>query len=58
MACKLGSCPEAESDAESFDMGNDINDISVVLPPEQLQEDESLRQEMEMDRLLWARSLG
>ncbi|CAE7251611.1 unnamed protein product, partial [Symbiodinium microadriaticum] len=55
VSCKLGSCQDSESDADSFDLGEDINDTSVVLPPEQLQEDESLRQEMEMDRLLWAR---
>ena len=58
VACKLGSCPTEESDAESSDVGDDVNDVSVVLPPEQLQEDESLRQEMEMDRLLWTRSVG
>ncbi|CAE7749170.1 unnamed protein product [Symbiodinium sp. CCMP2456] len=55
LECNLGSRPQAESDAESLDTGDDINDVAVVLPPEQMQEDESLVQEMEMDRLLWTK---
>ncbi|CAE7762068.1 hypothetical protein AK812_SmicGene34281 [Symbiodinium microadriaticum] len=47
-----------KSDDESDDADDDHNDAAVILPPEQLQLDADLKQEMEMDRELWNKHVG
>ena len=42
-----------DSDDESAPAADDHNDVAVILPPEQMQLDAALKQEMEMDRELW-----
>ena len=53
-SCALG-CTHAANDSDdaSDDENGDHNDAAVILPPEQLQLDADLKQEMEMDRELW-----
>lgn len=58
-ACALG-CTHAADDSDdvSDDGDDDHNDAAVILPPEQLQLDADLKQEMEMDRELWNKCPG
>ena len=59
LRCHLGrgSSMEDRSDAEESDEG-DVNDVSIMLPPEKMEEDLRLVQEMEMDRHVWSKHLG
>ena len=58
-SCALG-CTHAATDSDdaSDDENGDHNDAAVILPPEQLQLDADLKQEMEMDRELWNKCPG
>ena len=59
LQCQLGrgSSADARSDAEESDQG-DVNDVSIMLPPEKMDDDLRLVQEMEMDRHVWSKRLS
>ena len=54
-SCALGCIDEepVSDDVPTSGEEDDRNDAAVILPPEQMQLDADLRQEMEMDRELW-----
>ena len=54
MKCVLGCPDDRLSDDDASEPG-DVNDGMVVLPPEQLNDDATLIQEMEMGRQLWTK---